>query len=191
MSLIKSGHIRVFVTALGATAAVLGVTTTGIATASEAWQTPSAPRILPVSMKVSPTPMPTIGQPAPEASPKAPVTLNSLHRTQSGLVTLTWTITNNGYSQYQRPVDWVGIYDYANAPASGITITDESAKIRYNPLRIDPDRRCMCTETGNLKGVQEQGDSEILFDTYKIPASVKSVTVNIPDFSPAKNIPIS
>lgn len=195
MSLSSSRPFRGLLTSLTTAATVLSVTVCGPASASLARQPQASSHSLPASMRLSPTPLPTIGQPAPEQSPNAPVTLNALHRTESGLVTLTWTITNRGYDNYVPPTEWVGIYDYANvngnAPVSGITLTDEAAKIRYNPLRTDPDRVCICTNPGDQQAIQEKGGSEIMFETYKLPGSVKSVTVNIPAFSPAKNIPIS
>lgn len=191
MPMIKNKHIRMFLTCVASASAAVSVSIAGPAAAASAQPVRAHTQNLPISVRFSPTPMPTIGQPAPEQSPKAPVTLNSLRRTESGLVALTWTITNSGYDQYIRPADWVGIYNYANASESAITITDEAAKIRYNPLRIDPDRMCMCTDAGGMRVVQNQGQSEIIFEVYKVPENVKAVTVDIPGFSPAKNISIS
>lgn len=190
MPMIKNRRIRILLACVTIASAAVGVSISEPAAVASARPARAHAQNLPVALRVSPAPMPTIGRPVPEQSPKAPVTLNYLHRTESGFVALTWTITNSGYDQYTRPADWVGIYNYANASESAITVTDEAARIRYNPLRIDPDRTCMCTDVGSMRVLQNQGQSEIIFEVYKVPENVKTVTVNIPGFSPAKNISI-
>lgn len=154
--------------------------------------TPQASRtVLPVALwRTAPTPLPTIGQPAPERSPKAPVTLNSLHRSSSGFTTLTLTISNDGYPQMPVPAEWNGDYTYAGGAVSAITLTDEAHKVRYNPLRIDPDQLCVCTDAGELTPMIGKGESYVIYATFKLSPGTSSVTVNLPDFTAAKDIPV-
>lgn len=139
-----------------------------------------------------PIPMPTIGRPAPEKSPEAPITLNSLHRDKLGLVSLTWTLTNNDQSNSMDdpPSEMMNPYDYSGAKASAITLIDESAKIRYKPLRMDPGKTCICTNRSGIPYTLDNGQSAIFYEVYKLPTNVNSVTVNIPNYSPAKDIAI-
>ena len=184
-----TGTQRVLGTALAAVAALLVTPGTAQAAPTAAKEHPAALR---VHLHAGPTPEPSIGSAEPEKYPGISVTINSLHRDSSGIVSLNWTASSNGGKQFWANVPWVGdVYKYDDAPASAVTITDEDAKIRYNPLRIDPRQLCMCQTTVNIPALEQQGQSVNLFQTFKPPADVDSVTVNIPGFSPAKNIPVS
>ena len=180
--------IRAFLAGLVAASAVAS---TGAA-ARHATDTAQEDARLPVAMeRLAPTPMPTIGQPAPEKYPDSPVTLNSLHRDSAGLVSLTWTVTNNGDSNYVIPTEFVSVYKYASASASAITLTDETGKIRYNPLRMDPSSTCICTDTTSIPTGLDKGESAVFNQVYKLPTGVNSVTVTIPGYSAAKNVSVS
>lgn len=140
-----------------------------------------------------PTPMPTIGRPAPEKHPDAPITLNSLHRDKLGLVSLTWTLANNDQSESMNdpPSEVVNAYDYVGPTAGAVTLTDESAKVRYSPLRMDPGKTCVCTNGSAVPSTLANGQSAIYYEVYKLPLNVKSVTVTIPGYSPTKDIYIN
>lgn len=181
---------------------VVGGAVLATSSAAQARPTTAGRAGLPIAMKLSAaapspfntaSPMPSVGQaPAPEEWPDAPVTLNSLHRDSSGFVSLTWSVRNNGDSQFTLPAQWIStVYRYAPGPSSAITLTDESGKVRYSPLRMDPSGVCVCSDTTKLAASLDHGASAILTETYKLPAQVKSVTVSIPGYSAAKNVPIS
>lgn len=181
---------RMLGTALAAAAALL--VAPGPTQAAAPSVASARPAAMHVRLHAGPTPQPSIGSAEPEKYPGISITLNSLHRDSSGIVTLNWTATSNGGEQFWANVPWVGdVYKYADAPASAVTITDEAAKIRYNPLRIDPRQLCMCQTTTSIPALEQQGQSVNLFQTFKPPATVDSVTVNIPGFSPAKDVPVS
>lgn len=168
--------------------------TTGAADTATANRNQSAAtHRLPVALhKQSLTPQPTIGQPAPEEWPDTPVTINSLHRDSVGFVTLTWTMTYNGDTpDFSISTELVSVYKYAAGTISAITLTDESAKIRYNPLRADPSMTCICSDNSSIPRSLDKGQAATLYEAFKLPANVKSVTVSIPGYSPAKNIPVS
>lgn len=144
-----------------------------------------------VMQRLSPSPFPSIGQPAPEKYPNAPITLNSLHRDSLGFVTLTWTIVYNGDDEnFTVPRDLVSIYKYAGTSASAVTLTDEVGKVRYNPLRLEQSGSCICTSMPSIPLGIRNGESAVLNEVYKLPTNISSVTVSIPGYSPAKNIPV-
>lgn len=185
-------HALVLLPILLAVTAVSGVLVPRYAEKSPG---PSRRPILPVAMKLShatPAPMPTIGRPAPEKWPDAPVTLNTLHRDSYGAVLLTLTVQNNGDEQYSIPPGWYGaVFKYNAGVFNGITLTDESAKIRYYPLLAKPSGDCVCTVVGKISMVLEHGEYAVVYSVFKLPPNVKTVTVGVPDYSPAANIPIS
>lgn len=147
---------------------------------------------LPHVAAVKASPQPSLGQPQPESSPNIQVTINTLHRDSSGLVTLTWTIKNNGQEGFLNAASqFTSDYNYEGGTAAGITLTDESAKVRYNPLRAIPSNMCTCTVLAGLPTPLTQGESVVLFEIYKLPNSVSSATINIAGYSPLKNIQIS
>lgn len=137
------------------------------------------------------TPRPSIGAPKPEQDPAAAITINSLTRDASGIVTLVWTITYTGETQFNTPTGWQSVYTYASAPVSGVSLTDETAKVRYQPLRIDPRRLCMCNSNADQPNPMRPGDIGDYYQSYKLPDTVTSVTVRLDGYAPAKNVPIS
>lgn len=191
MSVAKSRYGRVLLVTL--TTASTVAATAGVANASPVGKSQSTDlRRPPVSMaKLSPAPMPTIGQPAPEGSPDAPVAINSLHRSSTNLVSLTWSMKYNGDSDFTLPTNLVSVYKYAGSGSSAITLTDEAAKIRYNPLRADPSQKCICTNTSSIPNDLNKGESATFYEVFMLPSTTRSVTVSIPGYSPAKNIPVS
>lgn len=149
-------------------------------------------RVQPIVLHRAPSPQPSIGAPEPEQYPGVPITINSLTRDSFGFATLVWTITNNTNERFYVPSGWQGTtYTYADAPISGVTLTDETAKVRYQPLRIDPSKQCTCNSDFDQVTVMEHGATSYYFQTYKLPMNVKSVTVSMAAYAPAKNIPIS
>lgn len=187
-----SKGIRVALVGLVAASAVVATKAPG-AQAAESVRSSRSDARLPVALnRLNPTPLPTIGQPAPEKEPDAPVTLNVLHRDSFGLVSLTWTMAYNGDTpDYLIGPNLVSVYRYAGASASAVSLTDEVGKIRYNPLRMDPSGTCICTDNPSIPNDLNKGQSAVFYETYKLPATVHSVTVSIPGYSPAQNVPVN
>lgn len=148
---------------------------------------------LPVVLRTdAPTPLPTIGRPQPIKSPDIEVTLNSLHRDSSGLVTLTWSVRNTGSDPfYPNEVFTSDSYKYASPYISAITLTDESAKLRYNPLQTIPSEYCACTNTATVPSPVERDTPLTLYNMYKLPTNVSSVTVEIPHWTAVKNVAVN
>lgn len=178
---------------IGAVCAVMAALLTAPVPASAApVHQRSGPRAHPVVLHQAPSPRPSIGAPEPEKYPGVEITINSLTRDSLGFVTLVWTITNNSNENFYVPGGWQGYtYTYADAPISGVTLTDETAKVRYQPLRIDPSRQCTCNSDADQITVMEHGDTSYYFQSYKLPANVKSVTMSLDGYAPAKNVPIT
>lgn len=186
-----SGFSSVLMVGLVATSTIVATMGPSDRAAASISQVSGTPRLQTALQQRSPAPMPTIGRPAPEKWPDTPAAINSLHRDSSGFVTLIWTLTYNGANDFTLPVEFVSVYKYAPAPFSAITLTDESAKIRYNPLRADPSGKCICTDNATVPNDLNKGQSATLYQVFKLPSNVTSVTVSIPGYSPAKNIAVN
>lgn len=138
-----------------------------------------------------PTPLPTVTQPESTKYQYVHMSINSLHRDSSGLVTLTYTAFNSGPGAYYPNADLVSPFDFRVPSSDKVTLTDEAAKLRYRALQMIPSRNCTCTEVGHVRGGVNQGQQAIFFNTYKLPANITKVTVSIPGNADAKNVPIS
>lgn len=166
-----------------------------LAVPAQAHAVRARPRALPVVVHREPPPtpsaQPSIGAPQPERYPDAPVTINSLTRDSFGIVTAVWQVKYTGNSSLQPSNDWQGLYTYADAPVSGVTLTDETGKVRYHPLRFDPRRECVCNSNADQPNPMDPGDIGYYTESFKLPMNVKSVTFTIASYAPAKNVPIS
>lgn len=138
-----------------------------------------------------PTPLPTVTQPESTKYQYVHMSINSLHRDSSGLVTLTYTATNSGPGAYFANEDLVSPFSFRVPSSDKVTLTDEAAKLRYRSLQMIPSRNCTCTNLNTVPEAVNQGQQAIFFNTYKLPANVTKVTVSIPGNADAKNVPIS
>lgn len=137
-----------------------------------------------------PPPLPSLATAQPEKWPKIQASVNWLRRSSSGLVTLVWTLKNTGTEVFYPSAYFNGLYTmYKGESANGITLTDETGKVRYNTLRLESGR-CVCTSFSQAPTSIAQNQTITMFEVYKLPANVSKVTVGIPGYSPAKNVPI-
>ena len=138
----------------------------------------------------NPPPLPSLATAQPEKWPKIQATVNWLRRSSSGLVTLVWTLKNTGTETFYPSAYFNGLYTtYKGESANGITLTDETGKVRYNTLRLESGR-CVCTSFSQAPTSIAQNQEITMYEVYKLPANVSKVTVGIPGYSPAKNVPI-
>lgn len=147
---------------------------------------------IPMRTAGDPTPLPTLGRPQAQKAPSVELTLNTLRRDSTGLVTLVWTVRNTGSEDFDL-VDHFRDTSYARVSTyiSGITLVDETAKLRYNSLHIVPRDTCTCTDTPAAPNPVRSGEWETLYNTFKLPPSVSTVTVDIPGWTAMKNVRIS
>jgi outer membrane protein OmpA-like peptidoglycan-associated protein len=126
---------------------------------------------------------------------KLTVTVNGLHRDSSGLVSLVWTVTNNGAEM----VDVAGVFDagllqYDGRTAGGVSLLDRSAKLDYRTLR-DDQGVCLCTSFAfHEKREINPGESGTYANLFKPASSTTTVDVEIPyddRKTVIKNVPIT
>ncbi|MFW5419765.1 hypothetical protein J0910_24405 [Nocardiopsis sp. CNT-189] len=84
------------------------------------------------------------------------------------------------------------VYDYVGEGMSGITTLDEKGKMRYHPLR-DDNEICICAGTYRpvdfITTVEDQKSSPY-WNSFMIPKNVSEITLEVPGFKPARNIPV-
>lgn len=180
---------RVFVT-LAVTVAAAAITGFSGTAAAHIAIRPAQQAAQPLRV-ATPSPLPSIGQAQPEKHPDVQATINSLHRDSNGLVTLTWTVKNNGTESFHPSTEFLSDYAYQGQSSNGITLTDEAGKIRYNPLRMQQSNSCVCNSLSAGPLILDQGDSMYMFESYKLAPEVTTVTINIPGFSSLKNIQVN
>jgi outer membrane protein OmpA-like peptidoglycan-associated protein len=138
--------------------------------------------------------LPAVAQGQLPDDQKLAVTVNGLHRDSSGLVSLVWTVTNNGAEM----VDVAGAFDanllqYEGRTTGGVSLLDRSAKLDYRTLR-DDQGVCLCTSFAfDEKRELNPGESGTYANLFKPAPSATTVDVEIPyDDRKAviKNVPI-
>ena len=146
----------------------------------------------PVRATGDPTPLPTLGRPQAQKAPGIGISLNTLRRDSTGLVTLVWTVRNGGSDDLSL-IDYFRDRSYQRTSTfvSGMTLVDETAKLRYNSVQIVPRKVCTCTDTAVVPSSISSGDSITLYNVFKLPTSVSNVTVDVPGWAPLKNVKIS
>ena len=118
--------------------------------------------------------------------------INALRRESSGLVALTWTVTNTG----SQPLNVSGRFmfngTYFEGGATvGVNLFDASQRQRYRSLR-DQENHCVCTDfSGVGRTILNPGQDVTFYNLYKLPPDVTAVSVEIPDYVAAGNVPIS
>lgn len=141
--------------------------------------------------------LPTLGDARPTSSSgwDATVAVNAVRRGPNGLAVLYWTLTNTG-SEFVVDGAFVPKNNYERAEyygggPSAVTLTASQSDQRYHTLR-DTAKTCFCSHiiAGYDSYAIVKGESLTLFNTFKLPADVKSVTVDIPGFKPVKNVPV-
>ncbi|MGH3392922.1 MAG: hypothetical protein ACRDOO_28990, partial [Actinomadura sp.] len=118
--------------------------------------------------------------------------VNALRREASGLVALSWTVTNTGSEQLNVSGRFTfgGTY-FQGGTTVGVNLFDATKRQRYRTLR-DQNNHCVCTDfTGVGRTILAPGQDVTFYNLYKLPPEVTAVTVEIPDYVAAGNVPIS
>ena len=114
--------------------------------------------------------------------------VNGLHRDQSGVTVLIWTLRNTG----QRPISFGTFFEKEyhlhggwrprrGWAAGGVMLYDPAAKVRYEPM-YSASGACMCSSFGGLGGKQEiaSGESVMLWGAYRTTPGTGPVDLQIP-----------
>ncbi|WP_017622548.1 hypothetical protein [Nocardiopsis chromatogenes] len=110
----------------------------------------------------------------------------------SDYVTITWTMTITGDAVFEAKHNSNNLYRYNDRSVSSVTVTDEASEVRYHPLQ-DTDGFCLCTgnfyPSNSIEDVEE-GQPATFWNSYMIPQETEKVSLSVPGFAPAKDIPI-
>lgn len=147
----------------------------------------------PRAKESTPPPPPVIATAAPVQHPGIKLAINSLHRDASGVVVLTWTLTNNSNDNFSASSAFVAINKYTYISASEITLLDASRNIRYHTLRDAKTNYCVCTIMGivGAHAVISPGKSAQYYDAYTVAGNMSKATVEVPGFTGVKDVPIN
>ncbi|GAA2003114.1 hypothetical protein GCM10009799_32800 [Nocardiopsis rhodophaea] len=110
----------------------------------------------------------------------------------SDYVSISWTVKAQG-GVFKSGQIQSKTYKYFQAGVTGVTATDEKSKIRYYPLQ-DTRKVCLCSGIHKPRGYilnVESGNLSTFWNSYMISQDVKTVTLDVPGFKPAEDIPIS
>lgn len=144
--------------------------------------------------KATPAPSsPVIATAAPAKYPGIKLAINSLTRDAAGVVTLTWTLTNDGQEDFQAAGGtFNSISEYAGDTVSDVSLLDSEHKVRYHTLRDEKSHYCVCT-TLSVTGTHtfiKPGHSAAYYNTFTLPTDLTKITVEIPGFAGVKDLPI-
>jgi hypothetical protein len=119
--------------------------------------------------------------------------VNEANRDASGsLLSVTWSIENSGSSA--EPLVWLRdrSYSYSGPNYAGVTARSNETGTRFHPI-MDGSGNCLCSgPTSNDLSQQVSPDEKISYwSLFSVPADVETVTIEIPNFDPIEDIPIS
>lgn len=107
-------------------------------------------------------------------------------------LSITWSIENSG--NQQEGLAWLkdGSYIYSGQNFAGVTTTDPSKGVRYHPI-MDGEGSCLCSgeRSNEFVGTLNPGEKIAYWSLFSVPEDVETVTVEIPNFDPIEDIPIS
>jgi hypothetical protein len=119
------------------------------------------------------------------------VEVNSLHRDASGVVTLVWTLRNDGGGPVLVDGRLDNIYFYPDnlhpysvnniGTAVGMELVDLAGGIHYQPLQTS-DAQCLCAdlERYRAKGELATQDHVTYASLYELPPELRTVQLQIP-----------
>ncbi|GAB2490110.1 hypothetical protein [Nocardiopsis aegyptia] len=119
--------------------------------------------------------------------------VNEAERDESGaLLSITWSISNNGDST--EPLVWLRdrSYSYSGPNYAGVTSRSNESGTRFHPI-MDGNGACLCSgpTSNDLAQQVSPGEKVSYWSLFSVPSDIESVTVEIPNFEPIEDVPIS
>jgi hypothetical protein len=119
--------------------------------------------------------------------------VNQATRNESGnLLSVVWSIENN--SEDRVVVTWIAdrSYTYSGPYFSGVTVLSSDGGTRYHPV-MDGSGECLCSgnTSSNFKERIEPEEKVAYWSLFSVPKNVETLTIEIPEFDPIEDIPIS
>lgn len=119
--------------------------------------------------------------------------IHQAERNNSGnLLSVTWSIENN--TDERVVLTWISdrSYTYSGPYFSGVTVLDQTRGTRHHPI-MDGEGGCLCSGnfSASFKERLEPNEKIAYWSLFSVPEDVETVTVEIPNFDPIEDIPIS
>lgn len=119
--------------------------------------------------------------------------VHAAERDGSGFfLSVTWSIENT--SDERVVINWLSdqTYSYAGVHFSGVTVSAPETGDRYHPI-TDSNGVCLCSgqTSGDIKDRIEPDEQVAYWSTFSVPEEAETLDVEIPDFDPIEDIPIS
>lgn len=119
--------------------------------------------------------------------------VHQAERDDSGvLLSVTWSIENTGGDQVSMLWLRDRSYSYSGQNFAGVTAASSDGGFRYHPI-MDGNGTCLCSGSASNDLVQNlgSGDKVTYWSLFSVPDDIDTVTVEIPNFEPIEDIPIS
>ncbi|MFI6575068.1 hypothetical protein ACIBFB_04650 [Nocardiopsis sp. NPDC050513] len=119
--------------------------------------------------------------------------VHQVERDETGsFLSVTWSIENIGNGQ--EGIAWLrdGAYLYDGQGFSGVSTLDPAEGTRYHPV-MDGTGSCLCSGERNNEFIAalNPGEQVAYWSLFSVPADLETVTVEIPNFDPIEDVPIS
>ncbi|WP_223830546.1 hypothetical protein [Nocardiopsis quinghaiensis] len=114
-------------------------------------------------------------------------------RDSSGvLLSVAWSIENTGDDQVSMLWLRDRSYSYSGQNFAGVTAVSPDGVFRYHPI-MDGNGTCLCSGSASNDLVQNlaSGAKVTYWSMYSVPEDLESITIEIPNFEPIEDIPIS
>lgn len=118
---------------------------------------------------------------------------HAAERGDSSLVSVTWSIENNGASRVAFDWPMGATYMYSRVTShSGVTALSPTEGTRFHPI-MDSKGECLCSgsDSPDFKVHIEPGEKVTYWSMFSIPDNINSIDLEIPGFDPIEDIPIS
>ncbi|MDE3719894.1 hypothetical protein PWG71_00720 [Nocardiopsis sp. N85] len=111
---------------------------------------------------------------------------------EGNIVSITWSVKNSGSERVV--LAWLSdrTYTYSGPNFAGVTALNQEHATRYHPI-MDSTGACLCSgKTSNdFSQRVEPGDQVAYWSLFSIPDGVEELTIEIPNFEPIEDIPVS
>jgi len=119
--------------------------------------------------------------------------VNAVTRNEAGnLLSVTWSIANSGSDNVT--LSWFNQYSYVYSGPNfaGVTAFSSDTGTRYHPI-MDGENYCLCSGeySAQLMEIARPGETVTYWSLYSVPSNIDSITLELPNFEPIEDVPIS
>ncbi|MES0833191.1 hypothetical protein [Nocardiopsis tropica] len=120
-------------------------------------------------------------------------TVHQAERDETGaFLSVTWSIENSGSNA--RGIVWLRdrAYSYSGPNYAGVTAVSGDSGTRFHPI-MDGNGECLCSgpTSNNIAQQVEPGSQVAYWSMFSVPSDIDSINIEIPNFEPIEDVPIS